>query len=174
MPEVVLDLTSDPAVPDGAITTPQPGGWRGIDLRTSDNEPILRRVLLCYGGAGAPAIRLGSVLATIDRCTIEHFAGNGIDANGSSHLHHVTRNRITDCGGEAILKEGRFTRLDRGTVMDEIAEALAAPPDADTRARAELVEAVMPFVRDVYAGYALPQGAPHYRQSCGHWPGEAQ
>lgn len=88
---------------DGAITTPQPGGWRGIDLRTSDNEPILRRVLLCYGGAGAPAIRLGSVLATIDRCTIEHFAGNGIDANGSSHLHHVTRNRITDCGGEAIL-----------------------------------------------------------------------
>ncbi|MCR9087580.1 MAG: amidohydrolase family protein [Rhodobacteraceae bacterium] len=77
-------------------------------------------------------------------------------------------------GGEVILKEGRFTRLDRGTVMDEIAEALAAPPDADTRARAELGEAVMPFVRDAYAGYALPQGAPHYRQSCNHWPGEAQ
>ncbi|MEM9378712.1 MAG: right-handed parallel beta-helix repeat-containing protein [Planctomycetota bacterium] len=88
---------------DGSATSPQPGGWRGIRLESSDNEPILRRVLMCYGGSNAPAIRIGTVLATIERCTIVNFAGHGIDANGSSQLHHVRNNRIENCGGEAIL-----------------------------------------------------------------------
>ncbi|MBO6755545.1 MAG: amidohydrolase family protein [Roseibium sp.] len=74
--------------------------------------------------------------------------------------------------GEPVLENGRFTRMDRDDVLSEIAEALATAPDADTLARRELAEDVMPFVRDVYRDYRLPSGAPHYRQSSRTWPGE--
>lgn len=80
--------------------------------------------------------------------------------------------RTVVVGGETILQDGRFTRLDRDDILAQIAAALAAPPDADTLARKELGEAVMPFVRGFYEDYPMPQGAPHYRQSSRSWPGE--
>lgn len=68
-------------------------------------------------------------------------------------------------GGEAVIRDRRFTRIDRDAVLQEIAEALATPPDADTLARKELGEALMPHVTRFYDGYRFPDGAPHYATS---------
>jgi len=75
--------------------------------------------------------------------------------------------------GEVLVEDGRFARIDRGAVLEEIAAALAAPPDADTAARAELGEAVMPFVRDVYRDYALPKGAQYTQRNARDGVGDA-
>lgn len=65
-------------------------------------------------------------------------------------------------GGEAVIRDRRFTRVDREAVLQEIAETLAAPLNANTLARKELGEALMPHVTRFYEGYRLPEGVPPY------------
>ncbi len=67
--------------------------------------------------------------------------------------------------GEALLRDGQFTCVDREAILQEIAAELAAPPDAETLARKQLGEALMPHVTRFYDSYGLPPAAPHYATS---------
>ena len=56
-------------------------------------------------------------------------------------------------GGEWILRERRFLRIDRDAVLAGIAEALARPRSPAERDRVAFAAAVMPHVRRFYEGY---------------------
>lgn len=68
--------------------------------------------------------------------------------------------------GEKIYADGRFTRIDRDTVLEEIAAILSKPRNAEEIARRELGKAVYPYVEDFYRDY-LPRDArtPFYAGS---------
>ncbi|MBX9876699.1 MAG: amidohydrolase, partial [Beijerinckiaceae bacterium] len=68
--------------------------------------------------------------------------------------------------GEFVYRERRFTRLDRDTVLDGLAEALAKPKTQAERDRIALSQALLPHVRRFYDGYLDGQGdEPFYRPS---------
>ena len=55
--------------------------------------------------------------------------------------------------GEPILRDGRFTRLDREAALAELAASLARPADDDELRRIALSRNVLPHVRKFYDGY---------------------
>ena len=59
----------------------------------------------------------------------------------------------TVVGGEVIYENGRFTRVDRDQVLNEIAERLSKPRTADEEKRIHLAKAVFPHVKKFYDGY---------------------
>lgn len=56
-------------------------------------------------------------------------------------------------GGEVVYRDGRFTRIDRDAVLEEIAQTLAAPRSDEENARRALGQAVFPHVKAFYDGY---------------------
>ena len=56
-------------------------------------------------------------------------------------------------GGEPILHEGRFTRVDKAAVLEELAGSLARPANEDEIRRSRLSRDVLPHVRRFYEGY---------------------
>jgi hypothetical protein len=56
-------------------------------------------------------------------------------------------------GGEVVYRNGRFTRVDRDAVLEDIARALSKPRTEDEIARRELGRAVFPHVKAFYDGY---------------------
>jgi hypothetical protein len=68
--------------------------------------------------------------------------------------------------GEVVLRDGRFTRIDKHAVLAELAASLRAPltPEEDVRRR--LSREVFPVVKRFYDGW-LDEGArvPYYRPS---------
>src|SRR5438128_1886027 len=71
--------------------------------------------------------------------------------------------------GEVILKDGRFTRVDKEAALKELAASLSAPLRPDEVRRHELARAVAPYVKSFYDGW-LDHGAcdPFYRQNSRH------
>jgi cytosine/adenosine deaminase-related metal-dependent hydrolase len=66
--------------------------------------------------------------------------------------------------GEVIYRDGVFTRIDRGTTLEEIARAMGRPYTAEEEERRQLARAVLPHVRTFYEGYlGAPLPAPHTR-----------
>ncbi len=65
-------------------------------------------------------------------------------------------------GGEVVLHEGRFTRIDRDAVLEEIAAFFARPLSAAEEARRAFGRAVFPHVRDFYRDW-LSGGLPRLR-----------
>ncbi|MGE0718175.1 MAG: amidohydrolase family protein [Alphaproteobacteria bacterium] len=68
--------------------------------------------------------------------------------------------------GEAILRDGRFTRIDEQAALDELAAMLARPRTPEEERRRDLSRRVFPHVKAFYDGYvpdALPE--PFYRTS---------
>lgn len=64
-------------------------------------------------------------------------------------------------GGEVVYRNGRFTRVDRDAVLEDIARALSKPRTEDEIARRELGRAVFPHVKAFYDGYLTGErGAP--------------
>lgn len=59
----------------------------------------------------------------------------------------------TVVGGEVIYENGRFTRVDRDQVLNEIAERLSKPRTAEEEKRIHLAKAVFPHVKKFYDGY---------------------
>ena len=55
--------------------------------------------------------------------------------------------------GEPILRDGRFTRLDREAALAELAASLSRPAAADELRRIALSRNVLPHVRKFYDGY---------------------
>src|SRR6267142_1670439 len=68
--------------------------------------------------------------------------------------------------GEVVLRDGRFTRIDKEAALRELAAALAVPPTAEEEARRRLSREVFPVVERFYDGW-LDEGArvPFYRPS---------
>ena len=69
--------------------------------------------------------------------------------------------------GEVIYQDGRFLKIDREAILDEIAAALAKPRSPDEMARLKLAHDVFPHVERFYADYlkAEPPRAPFYAAS---------
>ena len=68
--------------------------------------------------------------------------------------------------GEVILKDGRFTRVDKGAALKELAAALSAPLRPDELRRRELARAVLPYVKSFYDGWLDHSASdPFYRQN---------
>jgi cytosine/adenosine deaminase-related metal-dependent hydrolase len=69
-------------------------------------------------------------------------------------------------GGEVILRDGRFTRVDKTARLEELAAALRLPLRPDEERRRRLARAVFPYVARFYDGW-LDEGArdPFYRQN---------
>jgi hypothetical protein len=66
--------------------------------------------------------------------------------------------------GEIVYADGRFTRLDRDAVLDEIAALLRQPLSEAERQRKELSRAVFPHVKAFYDGWLEgDESAPHTR-----------
>ena len=56
-------------------------------------------------------------------------------------------------GGEPILHDGRFTRVDKAAALEELAVSLARPASEDEIRRSELSRDVLPHVKQFYEGY---------------------
>lgn len=57
------------------------------------------------------------------------------------------------CDGELIYADGRFTKVDRDAVMEEIAAALSRPRTPEELARHRLGHSVLPYVKTFYDSY---------------------
>ena len=55
--------------------------------------------------------------------------------------------------GEPILRDGRFTRVDKEAALNELAASLSRPADDDEERRIALSRNVLPHVRKFYDGY---------------------
>ena len=68
--------------------------------------------------------------------------------------------------GEVVLRDGRFTRIDKEAALAELAAALGAPLTEEEEARRKLSRAVFPVVKTFYNGW-LDENAhvPFYRPS---------
>jgi cytosine/adenosine deaminase-related metal-dependent hydrolase len=69
-------------------------------------------------------------------------------------------------GGEVVMRDRRFTRIDREAALAELAAQLALPLKPEEERRRALARDILPHVRDFYAGYLDDeQCAPFYAGS---------
>ena len=68
--------------------------------------------------------------------------------------------------GEVVLRDGRFTRVDKEAVLRELAASLSVPLTPEEQARRSLSREVFPVVKRFYDGW-LDESArmPFYRPS---------
>ena len=69
------------------------------------------------------------------------------------HRARTTGVKSVVVGGEPILHEGRFTRVDKSAALDELAASLARPANEEEIRRSRLSRDVLPHVRRFYEGY---------------------
>lgn len=68
--------------------------------------------------------------------------------------------------GEVILRDGRFTRVDKTARLEELAASLRVPLRQDEERRRRLARAVFPYVRRFYDGWLDERARdPYYRQN---------
>lgn len=74
--------------------------------------------------------------------------------------------KVVYVDGRVVYRDGRFTNIDRDEIIREIARQMAAPASPEQLAQRELVNDILPFVRDFYRSY-LPDETPEpfYRYS---------
>jgi 5-methylthioadenosine/S-adenosylhomocysteine deaminase len=56
-------------------------------------------------------------------------------------------------GGEVVMRDRRFIRVDREAALAELAAQLALPLRPEEERRRTLARDILPYVRDFYAGY---------------------
>jgi hypothetical protein len=65
-----------------------------------------------------------------------------------------------------ILRDGRFTRVDRAAALEELAAALRVPLRPDEERRRTIAAALFPHVRRFYDGWLDERARdPYYRQN---------
>jgi cytosine/adenosine deaminase-related metal-dependent hydrolase len=68
--------------------------------------------------------------------------------------------------GEPILREGRFTRVDKAALLEELAASLRVPPTDEEERRRRLAKEVFPHVKRFYEGYLAGEvREPFYQPS---------
>jgi cytosine/adenosine deaminase-related metal-dependent hydrolase len=74
--------------------------------------------------------------------------------------------RTVVVAGDVVYEDGRFTRIDRAAVLEEIARRYACPLTPEETARHQLSRELFPHVRAFYEGYLEGVGTePFYRAS---------
>jgi cytosine/adenosine deaminase-related metal-dependent hydrolase len=65
--------------------------------------------------------------------------------------------------GEPVLRDGRFTRVDKAAALEELAASLRTPPQPVEERRRRLARAVFPYVKNFYEGWLdIRAGDPFY------------
>lgn len=71
--------------------------------------------------------------------------------------------------GEVILKEGKFTKVDKEAMLEELAGSLRVPLTSEEERRCELAREVFPYVKKFYNGWLEHSHCdPFYCQSARH------
>ena len=65
--------------------------------------------------------------------------------------------------GEVVMRDGRFTRVNRDDVVRELREQMGRPVEPEVLRTRAMARDLMPHVRRFYDDWAVEQGAPHYR-----------
>ncbi len=87
------------------------------------------------------------------------------------HLARTTGVETVLVAGEPILRDGRFTRLNKSEVLDELAATLRLPLRPDEERRRDISKRLLPHVKRFYAeeGYlAERELEPFYHLNCRH------
>ena len=72
-------------------------------------------------------------------------------------------------GGEPILRDGRFTRLNKEEIIEELAASLRVPLSADEQHRQQLSKKIFPHLKQFYDGYLDGQVRdPFYQTNSRH------
>ena len=71
--------------------------------------------------------------------------------------------------GELIIEHGRFTKIDEGSALDELAASLRVPPSSDDLERRRVSRAARPYVEAFYRHYLDEvEFEPFYKMSSHH------
>ena len=65
--------------------------------------------------------------------------------------------------GQVVLRGGKFTKLDKGDVLAQLRESLAAPPPEQVGRVKSMVHDLMPHIQDFYRDWVHQRAPSHYR-----------
>jgi cytosine/adenosine deaminase-related metal-dependent hydrolase len=141
-----------------------------------DRVPTSSQVLHMATQAGAHTTGFGDRAGTLEPgkgadlvlMRLENLVTPYLDANVSIVDAVVHRGRSTDVdtvliGGEVVLRDGRFTRVDRDAVRRALTESLRRPLQAHETRRRELSRRLFPHVQRFYDDWQPEGGEPFYR-----------
>ena len=66
-------------------------------------------------------------------------------------------------GGEVVLRNGRFTRINKEDVLRELKDRFARPLETSVVETRQMVEQLLPHVERFYQSWGPEDGPPHYR-----------
>ena len=78
------------------------------------------------------------------------YRGKGLDVNTV----------IVD--GEVVLRDKKFTRIEKDEVIDEFKSSLSRPLAPHEISRGELSKEILPHIQKWFEGWNLDRGTPHY------------
>jgi cytosine/adenosine deaminase-related metal-dependent hydrolase len=87
------------------------------------------------------------------------------------HLARASGVETVIVAGEPILRDGRFTRIDKNDVLEELAASLRVPLKPHEERRRDIAKRLFPHIKQFYAdeGYlGETQGVPFYHLNCRH------
>ena len=114
-------------------------------------------------GALEPGKRADMVLVSLDRIT-EPYLDSETDIVDAL----VYRGKESDVDtviveGQVLVRNGRFTRLDKDDVIARLKESLNVPLSPGELRRAELGRRLLPHAQRFFEARSLEEGEPHYR-----------
>ena len=65
--------------------------------------------------------------------------------------------------GEVVLRNGRFTRINKEDVLGELKDRFARPLETSVVEARQMVEQLLPYVERFYQSWGPEKGPPHYR-----------
>ena len=143
---LVLHLHKEP----GIAASPRPRAaevFRMATVHGADTTPF-------RGAIGRLAVGMGADLVLFDADVI---SGPYIDAEISlvdAIVHRAKQNsvQLVMIGGRVVFEEGRFSFVDRETVVREIRERLAISPSCREHQRRLMAKALLPHLERLYTG----------------------
>ena len=64
--------------------------------------------------------------------------------------------------GEVVLRDKKFTKIDKAEVIDRFKETLSRPMPPQAVQRGELGRNLLPYIEKFFEGWELDKGSPHY------------
>jgi cytosine/adenosine deaminase-related metal-dependent hydrolase len=145
---MVLKLHREPGFDDSVPTSPQvlrmatENGARttpfGAGIGTLEIGKAADLVVMSWRDIAYPFLDLDIEVSVVD-AIIHRAKSSGV--------------RTVLVAGEPVLRDGRFTRVDKEAALDELAASLARPANDDELRRMALSRDVLPHVRKFYDGY---------------------
>lgn len=149
-----------------------------------DDVPTAAEVLRMATEHGALTTPYGAAIGTLEAGKAadivimdwKHIAHPYLDdevpvVDALVHLARTSGVETVLVAGEAVMRDRRFTRVDKAAAIEELAASLRVPLRPDELARRDLSKRLLPHVRRFYAdaGYlAAPDGVPFQHMSCRH------